>query len=361
MKLALRIFNLSTVSALRASRLQHATGTAEYINMILTWWNVVNVKTPNKGQRLRDDLQRPVTSTSCSQLLALKSRLQWLDYWGSLVHDAGHLTRETRTALCHTTHALHEIAVYCLEELGMQYVILGKFQTDCLEDRFGKYRQLCGSQYHVSIRQIYESEKKLRLQNVLEFPGLDVVTCDVAHMSADSLKTQFDITVTDSDIEKKSSRLPAVTYVAGYCAHAALKKLLCASCRDNLVIEGAEVGIEENALIASMTRGGLKFPQAVVVNAVLVTEIVLDKLRSPQFSAQFLSLPKQKEALVALVSAVLDDVEDLDVCDYGHTPHEVMHIVLSAATNTMLNNLCKVENNKLIAKKGKRKLETVKA
>ncbi|KAG0443021.1 hypothetical protein HPB47_015373, partial [Ixodes persulcatus] len=182
---------------------------------------------------------------------------------------------------------------------------------------------------------------------------LDVVTCDVAHMSADSLKTQFDITVTDSGIEKKSSRLPAVTYVAGYCAHAALKKLLCASCRDNLVIEGAEVVIEENALIASMTRGGLKFPQAVVVNAVLVTEIVLDKLRSPQFSAQFLSLPKQKEALVALVSAVLDDVEDLDVCDYGHTPHEVMHIVLSAATNTMLNNLYKVENNKLIAKKRK--------
>ncbi|KAL1462139.1 hypothetical protein MTO96_043207 [Rhipicephalus appendiculatus] len=36
-----------------------------------------------------------------------------------------------------------------------------------MEDRLGKYRQLAGAQYHVSIRQIYEIEIKLRLQSTL--------------------------------------------------------------------------------------------------------------------------------------------------------------------------------------------------
>ncbi|KAH7954522.1 hypothetical protein HPB49_019367 [Dermacentor silvarum] len=39
--------------------------------------------------------------------------------------------------------------------------------TDCLEDRLGKYRQLAGAQYHISIRQIYEVENKVRLQSTL--------------------------------------------------------------------------------------------------------------------------------------------------------------------------------------------------
>lgn len=41
----------------------------------------------------------------------------------------------------------------------------------------------------------------------------------------------------------------------------------------------------ESALIRKMSRGGLKFPRAVVVNAVLFTEIILDKLRAPEYSA----------------------------------------------------------------------------
>lgn len=370
-KLALRIFNSSTVAALHNSNLQHADSTALYINTLLTWWNIVNVKTPRKGQRLSDDLQKPITSTSCLQLQHLEKTMQWLDYWESLKHDAGHLTRETHSAFCHTTHALHEITIYCLKELGMQYVLLGKFQTDCLEDRFGRYRQLSGANYHVSIRQIYESETKLRLQKVLELPDVDMV-CDIPVISASSLLSQFDITVNDSDIENKVTRLPAVTYVAGYCAHAALKKLLCQSCKENLVMDVAEIDTAKNVLIMSMTRGGLKFPRELVINAVLTMEIVLDKLRSPRFATQFFALPKQKEVLVALVYDILSDNDDLDVCVDGHAPQQVMHYILSAAANTLLNNLCKTandkmsatkaktSNDKLPATKAKRKLETVK-
>lgn len=65
---------------------------------------------------------------------------------------------------------LTETARYCLE-LSMTYVLLGKIQTDCLQDRLGKYRQLAGTQYDVSKRQVYECENKLRLQSTLLMVG----------------------------------------------------------------------------------------------------------------------------------------------------------------------------------------------
>nr|XP_054933507.1 uncharacterized protein LOC129387861 [Dermacentor andersoni] len=363
-KLALKIFNSSTVTALSVATFQHAKETSQYVDTILTWWNIVNVKTPRKGQRFRDLLQGPIVSSSCPQLEFLERIVQWLDHWRSLEHDNGRLTRETHIAFSHTTHALHELAIYCLKELHFEYVLLGKFQTDSLEDRFGKYRQLSGANYHVSIRQIYESENKLRLQKVLDLPDLDILllpSANTLETSVDSGNGQFQVTVTDSDIEKKTSRLPALTYVAGYCAHAALKKLTCASCSESLVMQDVDLDDPENALITKMTRGGLKFPRAVVVNAVLFTEITLDKLRTPEYAVRFFSLPRQKDTLVGLVFATLHDFEDVDVCDFGHPAQEVMGHVVSAAANTLLNNLCRTENDKLRNAKNDRKLQTLKA
>lgn len=78
------------------------------------------------------------------------------------------LVEQTDTALSHTTKALLDIAEYCFSELDAKYVLLGKFQTDSLEARFGQYRQLAGGQYDVSLGQIYECEKKIRLLSVLK-------------------------------------------------------------------------------------------------------------------------------------------------------------------------------------------------
>ena len=50
----------------------------------------------------------------------------------------------------------------------MVYILPGKFQTDYLEARFGQYQQLSGNQYNISIDQIFECEKKLRMLSVLK-------------------------------------------------------------------------------------------------------------------------------------------------------------------------------------------------
>ena len=93
--------------------------------------------------------------------------VNWLDKW-STISAKDKLTKETFTALHHTTTALLEISEYCLEELNANYLLSGKFQTDCMETKFGQFRQLAGGQHNVSLRQIYECEKKLRFLAVLK-------------------------------------------------------------------------------------------------------------------------------------------------------------------------------------------------
>ena len=47
-------------------------------------------------------------------------------------------------------------------------MLLGKFQTDNLEDRFGQYRMLSGSNYLVSVNEVLQSEKKLKVKNLFK-------------------------------------------------------------------------------------------------------------------------------------------------------------------------------------------------
>ncbi|KAH8037209.1 hypothetical protein HPB51_009002 [Rhipicephalus microplus] len=97
-KPALQVFSEYGPNALRVigakHNLKHYEETVSFIDVIVRWWKVVNVK----------------------------------------------------------TQAFIKICAYCFEELKMSFVLLGKFQTDLLEERFGCYRRLAGSQYHLSVR-----------------------------------------------------------------------------------------------------------------------------------------------------------------------------------------------------------------
>ena len=48
----------------------------------------------------------------------------------------------------------------------MSYILPGKFTTEKLEKRFGKYRLLGGCNYNVSFDDILNAEKKNRLKHI---------------------------------------------------------------------------------------------------------------------------------------------------------------------------------------------------
>ncbi|XP_072144652.1 uncharacterized protein [Dermacentor andersoni] len=215
-KLVLDLINEFVSNALRthgsALKIAQAESTALFIDIILTWWRIVNVKDPCKGQRLRDSMQYPVTSVGDTQLTLLSAVVDWLDAWIRIGASSGSLTKETHSALRLTCYCLVELSRYCLEELHFKYVLLGKFQTDALEDRFGRYRQLAGAQYHISVCQLYECEKKLRLQKLLTFPR-DETECE--GISEELVGCNFSVAVSDDDIARAHSDMDAVVYIAG--------------------------------------------------------------------------------------------------------------------------------------------------
>ncbi|KAH8027393.1 hypothetical protein HPB51_005221 [Rhipicephalus microplus] len=282
-KLALQVLNDTVPPAVREiggkNNLCHVEGTATFIEIMVKWWKIVNVKTPSKGARLRDEFQEPVFSLSDRKVDFLYNLLDWMEEWKERTKgcDSGTLTKETHAALYQTTQGLIEISRYCLDELKLTYVLLGKIQTDCLEDRFGKYRQLAGAQYHVSIRQVYECENKLRLQSTLPTVVNTVSVSDPDEQwqdldsEANCSGPGCNVVVTEETLSKMKDIIPVLVYVAGYAAYAALKKLKCDKCREALTLNkeiSVSVADKHYDLIRSMDRGGLVHPAMSVVNAV---------------------------------------------------------------------------------------------
>ncbi|KAH7969785.1 hypothetical protein HPB52_021943 [Rhipicephalus sanguineus] len=165
-----------------------------FIEIITKWWKVVNVKTPSKGARLRDEFQEPVFSVEDRKIDFLYNFLDWMEEWKKRTKDcdSGTLTKETHAGLHQTTQGLIEIVRYCLDELKLSYVLLGKIQTDCLEDR-----------------SVSEEDE--------EWQDLDG--------EANCLRPKCNVVVTEETLTKMKDIIPVLVYVAGYAVYAALKKL----------------------------------------------------------------------------------------------------------------------------------------
>ena len=74
--------------------------------------------------------------------------------------------------------AAAELSEYLLQNEEFKNVLLGQFQLDPIEKRFGRYRQLSGGNYYISVRQILESKKKIRIQCLVKFNRLSIGEID---------------------------------------------------------------------------------------------------------------------------------------------------------------------------------------
>ena len=97
-----------------------------------------------------------------------------LDVWGEMKLKIGQggLSQETHFALRHTVITMRLLVTHLLTVDKFNYVLLGKFQIDNFEFRFSQCRQLSGSNYHVSVREIVKSEKKMKIASLKSGLGL---------------------------------------------------------------------------------------------------------------------------------------------------------------------------------------------
>ena len=92
----------------------------------------------------------------------------------------------------HTCLSLADCASYLMDKLGFLYVLLRHLQSDTIESRFDWLRQLSGANYFISVKQVLDSDKKIRALSLLKFSGLSVKDIDDAIQSTDQSQSTAD-------------------------------------------------------------------------------------------------------------------------------------------------------------------------
>ena len=169
----------------------------------------------------------------------------------------------------HTTHAIIELTDYCTSELKMDYILTGKFQTDNLEERFSKYRQLSGGNYNISVRQVFESEKKLRMMSFLRkslpLNGKNVNLTELEEIKWDEMSHNehvnlhdFDLNIGQKDFDECKEFFPVIIYLAGDCCYSVDKKIKCSFCKELKAHSDDEESL--HSYVNGVNRGSLLHP-----------------------------------------------------------------------------------------------------
>lgn len=344
--LALNVFHSSTIAALKSSN-QDYCGTVEFLEIIRKWWFIVNNKNPVKG----------IYDINDEKVKFLESFVLWLCKWKSLNLFNGGLTTDTYNAIYQSTTNLIRIIKVSLQKFNIKYILLGKFQTDNLEGRFGKYRNLSGNNYYVSFQNILESEKKLRIRNIVENFSDKIILTNSYKTWHDMLTvdiSQF-LLIFDSNYLEKYGKIvdkDANFYVSGYASYAIKKNIQppCDTC--TLQIINNESHTIENDYFEFLQKGGLVQPSAQIQYILYHMNAILNEItQNVDFKALFLRISNQKESLAcltyhSLTSEICDISFDFN-CDCGRNSIDIFIQAFSIMTNILLSSYSKQSNDLL--------------
>ena len=262
-KPSLSIFHESTANALDvyAPKYNNSwTDTSAFIRLVIKLWNILNVKTTHLGKLKRDSSKDVITSHNDWKLCHLTSFCDFLDVWE---RDGVGLTKETFLALKSSLRALIELTQHMLL-IGFNYVRLGSMQSDPLESRLGWYRQLSGSNYYISVKDLLHNERKIRALSLLKFFKISIEeinnklnTDDCASKEVDEISSAISLNL-ENWYELSDEEKGITYYIAGYIAHK-LSQKMCIGCNENIFGDDNE-NTSERAFTHEISRGGLKYP-----------------------------------------------------------------------------------------------------
>ena len=238
----------------------------------------------------------------------LSDVVTWLDEWKILPNKHGKLTAQTFTSFRHSCIVLEEIVNHLTKNCGFTYVLSVLIQNALIEHRFGIYRMMSGAQYNVTVCQILQSERLIKISTILKLFSPNPI--GEGSVSLKEFLKSFSITEESSDadlfdldpyirmldeeeppIALDTSLLQSLAFIAGYCVHSIFKSTLysnrgssahsssiekvsslCSQCLNSLIEEDTfdlDVTDPVYGLIFSNDRGGLKCPSAPVLEAVV--------------------------------------------------------------------------------------------
>ena len=191
--LALAVFAETSSAAIR-SYFPDREDAASFLNLIHKVFVIFNSKgrfnSPNKlGNGAVKGDHKPEF---------LRALADWIDEWCASPYFT--LTRQTAHAFVTTLRASALLIEDLLRE-GYDYVLLARLLSDALERHFSKYRQMSGGRFLVSLLEVSNSERILKLRSILK-EGINFWEEDVTlDVDLDSVLAQIKVELSELQTE----------------------------------------------------------------------------------------------------------------------------------------------------------------
>ena len=259
------------------------------------------------------------------------------------------MTAPTFLACRQTFAGLADLAEHLLLREDISFVLLGKLTSDPLEGRFGWYRQLAGGNFFISVRQLMEGEKKIRILQEMQFRVLEEAvdlntrtTFGLASSTATSndhgeyvsenisrltnlLVPVHDWNFTDSDT------IGIVYYVSGCVGRSVSRTYRCSSCMAALVKDKlvdiddiCDFRDERGRLLQLADRGGLAEPTHLCLSICIIAYTYYKQIENNSDTwTIFIKMRTLQDVFVGAVQQVIAGEQSTSVlltakCDNGH-------------------------------------------
>ena len=155
----------------------------------------------------------------------MKKFIKTLDAWEKIDAANGKLSKNTFYSLkfsCKSMISLIKSMIsHIITKLNFKFVLAYKFQPDCLERIFSRYRQSNCGQMNISLDQVFSAKKRRRTHSMIkrfsEIP--DICEQSTKSSSVDEFKVNFEnINIDYSLFETFNDNLKPIIYAAGYIA-----------------------------------------------------------------------------------------------------------------------------------------------
>ena len=327
-QLALNIFHESTSAAI-ASYFPENKSASAFLNLINIWWKIANAKLRyNSNFRLGD---AAVPGDRKPQFL--RKFADWIQEWEANKNTQC-LSSQTASALVTTLRFTASLIEDLFQE-GYTFVLTARFQSDPLERRFSRYRQMNGGRFLVALREVNSSERVLALTSLLK-ENVDITKEDLApdsHKDVDIKRFEEHLTDISEDIQScmlSPYGIEVAAVIAGYIVH----KSKCQQCK--MLSTATDAESAEYQYLKELSRGGMKIPTVGLCHHVAKSFALLDMCQQEI---------EQSHLPVRHASQILLKRNDLPVNFLCPAHISSTWGINKVVINVFWNNHCKNKNN----------------
>lgn len=331
-------------------------GTRTFINIISTFWKIANVKCPRDKRHSCDDYRLPIRSTDSIQMRFLTYFHNFLNKWDSL-QTSQKLSDMTMSALIMTVNSLIAITKFFLEQRKDSYIMLGNFQSDALESRFGYYRQIGGSRYNMSVNDVLEAEKKIRIKHLIsksksygpirimltDMEQMDMHICQTNKSNAPYCELFSDAVIDSTEIELTYSEANTIFTISGFIQRKL--NLRCSMC--NSLADDEDPTLH----FSTINHGRLTKPSEKLHNLckrwLFIFKTIIGENETEKF---FIAQDNHRAVLHSIFTNVSN-------CNVLHASDETcIQFTSWTCCNIFLKNYCIVANNNFQSKCAEKKI-----